>query len=240
MGCADSRSSLNDAEKILTSAEHKLRLHFRKVTEIDFIFRKFSHNDSVNSSQLAEAITYLCLPSADNPQVRSFYEALRGGTDKYSLKKLLVAGVLLGRGSEVDKASVLFEVYDDDSSHSLHKAALKQMVDDLYEVVVMLCPAILSALPSSEDAVKVLNYVEQIKYRGDLGKEKLIAKLSEGRDVVSVDIFTKNLSLFDNKDLLKTSGIRDFFFKVYKMVPASYHIDVNSSRSSTGRREQGV
>jgi Ca2+-binding EF-hand superfamily protein len=187
------------------------------------VFRKFSNNAVVNLSQLTEALTFLSLTPHDLPQVTSFFESLRGGQSTCSLDKLLIAGVLLGRGADAQRAETLFEIYDVDSSHSLASSVMRRMVNDLYAVVVLHLPALVSVLPSSDDTVRVMNYIEQIKFRGDRGKDKLLERLTAGRTEVSSADFKQTMASAEYKDLLRSWGVRDFFFKVYKVIPASYH-----------------
>jgi hypothetical protein len=135
----------------------------------------------------------------------------------------LIAGVLLGTGTDTQRAQTLFEIYDVASSHSLASSAMRSMVDDLYAVVVLHLPVLVSGL-QSDDSVRVMNYIEQIKFRGDRGKDKLLERLTAGRTEVSSEAFKQTMASVDNKDLLRSWGVRDYFFKVYKVIPASYHL----------------
>lgn len=230
MGCTDSRSDLSDVEMTLTTSEFLLRFHSAKVQQTDFVFRKFSSHGLVNSSQLAEALSSLSFKPKENLQVKAFYDSLSAAQGNISLKKLLIASILLGKGTDLEKAELLFEVFDDDNSRTLPESAIRGLVDDLYEVVVLHLPTLVPTSPSTEDTVKVQNYIEQIKFRGDRGREKLVLKLLDGKSAISVGNFKNFIVSLDNRSLMKTWGLRDFFFKVYKVTPASYNIERNPAQ----------
>mmetsp|Transcript_25770 Transcript_25770/g.45383 ORF Transcript_25770/g.45383 Transcript_25770/m.45383 type:complete len:246 (+) Transcript_25770:6247-6984(+) len=228
MGCTDSRSELSDVEYTLTTTERCLTFHISKAWQSDFVIRKFSSQGKINASQLAEALIYLNFRGRNDPQVKAFYDSISGANGIVSMKQLLIATILLGKGTDLEKADLLFEVYDDEDSRVLREIAVKNFVSDLYEVVVVHLPTLITTQPPSEDNVKVTNYIEQIKFRGDRGKEKLAAKLLDNKPSITSGDFKGSLTSPDNRTLLKTWGLRDFFFKTYKVIPAAYNIEKHS------------
>jgi hypothetical protein len=148
-------------------------------------------------------------------------------SEHYSLTNLLLVGVLLSYGASAEKARILFEIYDDSCCHSLDYDTVIRMVEDIYQVTVLQLPVLAThcAGPSL-----ILGYIEQIKYRAERGKEKLVCAFLDGRLSLPQEAFIEYLTSTPNVTLLFTWGIRDFMFKVYKQIPSTRHIKATADR----------
>jgi hypothetical protein len=144
----------------------------------------------------------------------------------YRLKDLLLVGVLLSYGSSAEKARILFEIYDDTCSHQLDSFTLRHLIEDLYALTVLRLPILTTAQAIDFDISKVLGYIEQIKFRGERGKEKLANAFLEGRLRLTQEEFIEYLTRDSNVRLLFTWGIRDYLFKVYQQIPSTRHFKV--------------
>lgn len=237
MGCTDSRSDLTEQELAITQREASLGFGSNEVVKTDFILRKLSHQRAINPTQLADACKTLNLTTPDTSiPVRALYDLMKVDADNYSLKSFLLLGVLLSYGATADKARILFEIYDNSCTHCIDSFTVRQMVEDLYQLTVLQLPILVIADAPIFEPSQVLGYIEQIKFRGERGKEKLANSILEGniqiQQAAFIDFFTRDSSV----QLLFTWGIRDFLFKVYQQVPSVRHMKAShNARSSTVR-----
>ena len=114
MGCSHSEEKLKEEEKVYKNAEMELLLHNYDAKYIDYVFRKYSYKGVVNDKQWGLIVDKLGLGLGrfivDN-RIRDFYEKFKNGKG-YSLQKLLVLAIFLGKGKSEVKSELLFEVFD--------------------------------------------------------------------------------------------------------------------------------
>jgi hypothetical protein len=166
MSCTDSRSELTEQELAITQSEGMLGFGANHVVQTDCILRRFSYQGQVNPTQLADSCKFLALTT---PAAGALYELMKVDTEPYSLTNLLLVGVLLSYGAASENARISFEIY---CCHRLDCDTVIRMVEDIYQVTVLQLPVL--ARHSAWDSL-VLGYIEQIKYRAERGKEKLVS-----------------------------------------------------------------
>ena len=111
MGCFESRL---DAEEALENAEKNLGFFDKPVELINTTIRKYSHKSKLNQAQLERISNQLSLTIFPaNICVQAFLNYLKKSDNTYSLKELLVIGILLGKGPINEKAGLLYSVFDD-------------------------------------------------------------------------------------------------------------------------------
>mmetsp|Transcript_23467 Transcript_23467/g.41606 ORF Transcript_23467/g.41606 Transcript_23467/m.41606 type:complete len:245 (-) Transcript_23467:827-1561(-) len=227
MGCADSRDKRHEEEDTLAVFENALKFNRQLTTSIDFGFRKYSYEGEISASQFAEACDKLHLQRVNTdqyPNIEAFYNKLRNENGKLILKKLLLLGVLLGKGTPHEKAQILFEIYDDTDAHVLEGLTVKQMVDDMFDMSVNLLPTLVPANCRGHDSQKVKYYIDRILYRCNKSKDMLRMALTEGAVRTRRDAFVGTLWKEERKQLLTAAGIREFCFKYWQSTPSSWHL----------------
>ena len=124
---------------------------------MDLIFRKFAKNHMLSLEHFKEAARQLRInigayKAADfaaanvkDQRIVDFYEQLKisskdettGTTDKlFDQYKLIILGVFLSKGSNLEKCEILFENFDRDMNNKLSKAEFKNLWEDVFDVMV--------------------------------------------------------------------------------------------------------
>jgi Ca2+-binding EF-hand superfamily protein len=198
------------------------------VARIDFIIRKFSRNFEMNSRQfedVVKALNLLAINRGKSTKITSFYESFKTPTGTYTMRLLLLCGILLGYGQAHEKARLLFEAYDIENTHSISLEEATKMVDDLFEVTVNRLSSLVAANQGETDPIKVRTYIDKINYRMKNCKAKLLLVLTEGNSVVTRDAFVRVMNSTEYQRLTTSSGLREYFYRVYQSTPSAAHID---------------
>ena len=107
MGCSDSREDLTAEEATVINAEYILEYGNIRSSDLDYIHRKYSYDGKILDEQWQEIYTQLDLAlnkSYTIQQTFNFYDNFKVSPTEYSLKKLLVFGILLSLGCVEEKA----------------------------------------------------------------------------------------------------------------------------------------
>lgn len=239
MGCADSRLKDNEEELCMATFEKGLHLSRQSAKFADLCFRKYSHDDQLNLNQFIEATTKIRIQRVNThqfPHIEAFFDQLRLENGNISLKKLLVLSVLLCKGGPHEKAQLLFEIYDDFDAHVLEGLTVKQMIDDLFNISVVLLPTLVAETSKSFDANKVKLYIEKILSRSNKSKDMLRMAFTEGSVRIRREAFVGNLCKEERKQLLSPAGIREFCFKYY-VQPTLLQLRTATTLSAPGQSE---
>jgi hypothetical protein len=216
MGCTSSdRAQLTPEEITLVTQEHELNYATQSVTQVDLVFRKYSHNGSLNVSQVHKAATVLGIRTENFStfnRIKAFYDSLQL-QDFTPLKTLLLLGVFLAKGSLVDKARLLFEVYDQLMTEEVEVATI---VEDLFEVAVKRLPTLLGTNRTS-DVTSAKLYLAKIEHVKAAGVLKLTKAIAGEAPKVSKKHFVATVSSDSLKQVLTPEGFRAYFFAEYSL-----------------------
>lgn len=138
MGCKGSALFSRQEEENIYFHEQDLGFSFNYCEHIDFVIRKYSQGDylKINSWTLVVKHLHLNFPRPDKTHLVDFYKSYtEGGCIR--TKDLLVTGVLLGDGTDADKARLLFEIADSDSRKVIDKLQVIGLLRAL--LMVSLC-----------------------------------------------------------------------------------------------------
>ena len=134
MGCFGSRKASSEEESILQACEQILTFHRHSVTTLYETFSVSARGDSINANALHDAAKSLSLPlrSSDHPGlIEKFYQGLRKDNDGVSLRALCLSAVLLTESQPMEKAGILFQMYDKEYTLVLSKEIVTELVQDL-------------------------------------------------------------------------------------------------------------
>lgn len=228
MGCTDSHSKLMEEEIAILNQEQVLGFKANFVTRIDFVMRKFSRNFELNARQFEDVVKALNLVATNrgkSTKIVSFFESFKMPNQSYDLRLLLLTGVLLGYGRASEKAKLIYEIYDVENSHSLTVKDIEQIVNDMFEIAVNRLPTLVTANQGEVDPIKVRTYIDKMNFRVKNCKAKLLVTLSEGNENITRDAFVGVLSSTEYQVLTTSSGLREYFYRVYQSTPSAAHID---------------
>jgi hypothetical protein len=206
---------LTEEERLISIQENALGFSRTPVTRIDAVFRKYSRLRQLNSSQLADAAAHLNIEvesTQSTSQLTQFYSMFQSAEDTYSLEQLLVLGIFLGYGRHEEKARLLFEVLDTKGQRSLSSDDIYRLVELMYEVACKRLPILVTGALERDR-------IQQYMYRMLSGRAPILSRLtsvlSEARECIDIDAFTKTLSGPLWQKLLVPSSFRSYVSKAF-------------------------
>ena len=182
MGCSCSR--LNFAEEdLIQSAEETIGFDRLTSFDIDMYMYRFAIKLTLTISQLKAVFESLNLNAAnfhdEGSPIANFYNNFKIENSLYCPRKLSSLGVLLGKGSIIEKANVLFKNYDTSVSDSLEYNEILVLITDILEIALIFIPKFAQALAKNEESKKCiakyhLNFSENFKSIHEYYKKLLI------------------------------------------------------------------
>lgn len=212
MGCNNSRKGISDEEAALRSQEAMLLYSNQTVTANYLALCRYSRGQELNAEALDQAFSKMLVIKGNlgsSNTITDFYESFRKQPGVYDAKLLKVLCVLLGKGSTVEKATLLFEIYDPGFAETLERAKIAEMVEDLVDI--------------SAQKVSVLVTDSQYRHSGQLTNQQYLKGLFtqagkaqdsfkklvlRGGERVTKEDFVSILQEPDNTGWLSSSGIR--------------------------------
>ena len=231
MGCTDSRTEKLDEEKVINSHEQLLGFSKHTSRKADLLLRKFAYNDTFNQNQWSEVCSNLGLATSDiDGTITKFYKQFeRNG--KYDLKPLILLSIMLTRGTDVEKAKLLFEIYDVDCNLDLERSEISTMISDMIDIAVdktsvltLEDPGILEHIP------KINSYIHKLMYRNKHAVNKLTSDIMSGLSSLRQDMFIEAMKSPNIKGILTSSGMRAYLLSFYS-APAKPWESSNQSLS---------
>lgn len=243
MGCSGGRTLDKAEEQGIYAQEQYLQFQRTNVKKMDLIFRKFAKNHMLSLEHFKEAARQLKInigayKAADfaaanikDQRIVDFYETLKietkdetsGSTDKFfDQYKLIILGVFLGRGSNLEKCEILFENFDRDMNNKISKAEFKSMWEDVFTVIVG-CTYFLS-----RGNVNCLVNPNQLKsYRENLSAGKNVAYeemenavFCDGEEVTKEQFLMRMVDL-QVPELYTSIGYRQYLYQKFLSLPDS-------------------
>lgn len=173
-----------------------------------YALTRFSSGGVINDfgfHQIADILGLRVTNNHKNTAVEGFFATFKKDGD-YSAHDLKVLNVLLSTGIALEKAPVLFEVYDERFAGSLSRQAIQTMIQ---EVLYTATTRALEAVPAS-DRPALETYIKRVKEK-EAEAESVLLQFACGEDeVVTREQFVSNLTRNEGAKLLSSSGLRKF------------------------------
>ncbi|CAG9324452.1 unnamed protein product [Blepharisma stoltei] len=225
MGCAKSRPRSSE-EVIISLAEEGLGFQDLNVNLIDNTFRKFSHMGRINQTQLKRIAKQLKINIVDygpHTKINEMFYNLRKQEGEYFLKDLLIIGILLGKGSHQEKASLLFQVFDEISEGAIEVSRIRnQILKSMFEHCVNSLGNLVTPAQCSESLeLKNKKYLDELRQI----EADAIKKISDGLiadktlKVIDEAEFVRAMCEFEMGNLLSSAGFRMYFKEVFVISP---------------------
>ncbi|CAG9333654.1 unnamed protein product [Blepharisma stoltei] len=225
MGCEKSRPRSSE-EIIISAAEEGLGFQDINVHLIDSTFRKFSHMGRINQTQLKRISRQLRINIVDfgpHVKINEMFYNLRKEEGEYFLRDLLVIGIMLGKGSNADKASLLFQVFDETSEGVIEISRLK---DQVFKTIFQHCVNSLGNLVTTQQCSESLElknkkYLDELKQVEADGIKKICDGIIADKTsrVIDEAEFVRVMCEFEMGNLLSSFGFRTFFKEVFNTSP---------------------
>mmetsp|Transcript_13518 Transcript_13518/g.25427 ORF Transcript_13518/g.25427 Transcript_13518/m.25427 type:complete len:212 (-) Transcript_13518:3839-4474(-) len=204
MGCKGSVLFSRREEDNIDFHEQDLGFSFNYCEHIDFVIRKYSTSDSINlqSWKLVVESLHLKFPKPDKLHLEDFYSCyITAGCIR--TRDLLATGLMLGDGSDLEIARLLFELSDHDS----HKVLSKSQVTNL---IGLLLKQSLHHLPLL--ASEPTPYTRNIQSVEADAIEKLTACLMESSEEIDKEQFIEKLTTTEARAVLRPSRVRGYCY----------------------------
>ncbi|OMJ86895.1 hypothetical protein SteCoe_11442 [Stentor coeruleus] len=200
MGCIEGRA---DTEEQLRTAEVELGFKDIPVDLINTTMRKYSYKSKINQAQL-ERINYQLKLSITPPNlyVQAFLNSLRKPDGTFSLREFLVLGILLGKGLPEEKASIMYQIFDEMLDDSIERNRLTgEVFKTMSKISIEITPHLIRH--NNEYIVKLFE-------KQSVTIKSIIDRFPENLIVCSEKDFIKHICFIENGNLLTTSGWRAY------------------------------
>lgn len=222
MGCAETRAKTSE-ERAIIFAEKGLQLHLQTASYIDWVLRKYSLNGKLNQAQLVRIAELLSMPIQNyeiHLKISALFDRLKNAEREYNLKDFLVVGILLGNDTEIVKAKLLFQVFDERLDGRLDINYIKS---DVLPLIIKHATYSLPMLVSNDQTnfsneVKILAYIENMKKGESKSIEVLTREMSNSKAIITEEMFIRFFKNFKDGDLIWPTGIRDFVNEISNTV----------------------
>ena len=142
--------------------------------------------------------------------MENFYELLRKN-EQFSVRDLLILGLLLSNGLARQKARLFFEIFDDESNDQLSKSELEAMIDDIARFSIRLLPKLVdNSTNPPVSRMKVALYAKELDQIVPNAKENLISSILGSQETIRTHEFANLFNNDENGQLLTPHGFRKF------------------------------
>ncbi|OMJ86829.1 hypothetical protein SteCoe_11605 [Stentor coeruleus] len=213
MGCTTCRkSNLTIEESVLLPLERSLGFSKFPSVEVDRILYRHSNLCKMSEPQLRKACKNLLF---DYKDMKFFFARFSDGELFYT-RKLNCVGIILGKGSDDIKASLLFKNYDVDISQTLDKNEIETLVGDILTVSCRIIPGYAVSIdPGNKELIEYASKISQV--------EKVLIKhysnlLLENHTYITEKEFYKAFKIDAVRYLLYSSDMRKYAFDIYSKI----------------------
>jgi hypothetical protein len=198
MGCAQTRDKSTEEE--IGTFEKKLQFSNYSISQIKQAFFHANGSNSVSHAQLARVIEGLGIKYDKegeehyNNFISAFVSFEEEGENYYELTELLISIYLLSKSSQTEKASALFDIYNDEAKEKLSRIELERVLVRIIEVVFTYSEKLLD---NDEGLVQLHSKIVETKEEDIL--PKVYAFFFSESDDLSKAQFIKLVEKFSNQ-----------------------------------------
>jgi hypothetical protein len=213
-------SKESEIEIILEDFEEKLEIFKYSSAYMDRLAYRNSRNKRMSETQFERFFDSLKkIESKDN--VKNFFRLFYDHESQtYETRLLSTTGILLGLAEVKEKASLLFENYDDDTNRKLSRDQVRSMIIDIFYVSCFCIPA----FASKNSVGFVKDSIERYKNRLGVMKNgicnhlvNLIFEDFEGEEI-SLDEFKELTMKRKVKEILEVRSFRRVTKRIFSMI----------------------
>ncbi|CAG9329453.1 unnamed protein product [Blepharisma stoltei] len=221
MGCLESREIIILEEKFVSLMEASLNYASHDCKIIDYYHRKYSYKEEINYEQWLEIVHKLGLNvenTRECPRAKDLYESLKNPNGTYNFRKMAELGILLSSGNSIEKARLLFQLFDPLDEKILSAATINQLIDEILEICVGKTTILALNVNSKISQNSVVKYVNILKKNAKKFKPQIINKFigSDAKnkyEFISLSNFESRIKKSNLENFLTTQGIRQFIFE---------------------------
>lgn len=202
MGCTEDRPS--DIEAHLESKAISTGFEVHSTGFVVSTILRYSRLPAPLTSKVFKAIrSDLSLKTAKSSiQIDQLYtESFIG---KYPTT-LLVAGILLSKGSDRTKATALYEVYETEATGMIKASSVQEILQEMFEIAIIDLKVLYTDVGRDD-----LTYFEEIKQNIPKASQEVCATLLERSLSIPKVIFIERLTTLKHGSLLHVYGLRQY------------------------------
>ena len=223
MGCSGSRFKNHSDEIAINFAECGLNFQRLDVKAIDQKFRKHSHAGIVNKKQLAAIANKHNIKIANydtHKKISDFFQKLESEANgNYNLQTLLIISILLAKGTQKQKAKLLFEVVDHEYTEQISVQVLQELFERMSNLSCDLGKLVCDNQTEHSNSTRNDDYIYRnrraISYAFDDFKKNILEK--EVDTTISKATFIANLVKQEEGELVSSFGLRVYLKKFEKL-----------------------
>ncbi|CAG9329717.1 unnamed protein product [Blepharisma stoltei] len=223
MGCLSSRSH-SSIEATLVENEKFLGFCQLDAEVTDSIIRKFSFNRKINCSQLSKIAESLNIHIEDydaHANITKMYNRLKNSDNEILMRDLLTIGILLSKGRNITKATLLFQIFDETLEEEIEITRIKGQV---FRTISRNSIYILGALidENNEDSTKrIQNYFKTLKRAEIFAIDNVVDFILDDKrkPTISEKGFVEGMCRFQSGKLLTASGWRKYLASFEEKLP---------------------
>lgn len=206
-------------EEIISANEKKLAISNLHSKEIIKSLKAECVDDLLSMPQMKRFYHELQMPESDLTTPDSgFFKILTKVKDDrklYSVKKLSLLGILVGKGSSQEKAVWLFKQFDKDASETIDAIEVQSMLTELADVAINIIPNVAKGdEPGLMTKEEIESYRTTLVEAEETAILELMRLICTSKELSSAEFVSKicdpSLQL---KSLLSSSGLRTFVRK---------------------------
>ena len=216
MGSVNSISELSSEEKTIVDMENQLEFGKNSTAEVDFTIRRYTFDREINSEQWKSIGNELQLKTraySHCPKVEEFYASYKNSQGNFSMKEILILGIVLSSGQIGTKARLFFDIYDELGEKIINKEAVEDLFDELIKCTLIKLPMLVSNScnpPVGEKQIQ--RYASRLLQNMQRAKVEFVDIILEGQSIIELNEFKRRFDLMQNALLLTTFGFRNFVF----------------------------
>jgi hypothetical protein len=177
----------------------------------------FAHAGYLTGKQLKDLLKSLGMEIGDldeeNRPKNCLFQMFKEGK-KYNSRKITLLGVMLGSGTLVRKAEILFNLYRNEDEREISASQIQRMVQHCCEVALYTLPHYaqmeLEAVEEAKSLPKLLKYVQRLSSSLPATVETLSAALLGSADHLTEVVFKHKLASTEGRFLCSTVDLRVF------------------------------
>lgn len=206
MGCHGSRKRYSQEEVALLTEELVLHFHAASTQQAYAVFRCKARQGFLNALAFEEAAQELGIctrNSGSSLQVEAFFSSLQT-PQGYPEHTLGLLAVLLSEGSASEKATTLFQLYDEAYELELTKVQVTTLIADLVHMSITQLGLLVAG--EQHGALRNGEYLKGLQQASGAFQQTLVEEILLGREIVTRPEFIERLS--ENSKWRSASDLR--------------------------------
>lgn len=213
MGCCNEKTIKKDTlssfvicdeEEFLKDFEKRIPLASQSMEGLVDTLRQFQHLQVLNRLQLNYILKSLGFDSESISDPDSYVYRLIAGlkteSNLYSKEKVFGTSVILASGKSIEKASILFEIFDKSKNQTMERNDLRKMIQEIFKIAAIDLPSIALAecfenhnYEVNVNKEKIMKHLVFLRERQEFFVNRMINRVLEGEDLITQKRFVSKV-----------------------------------------------